>query len=94
MVLLVPGSWGGLPKLEEKLTSEKLGSLFGSISRECEDDVEVILPKFELEESIDLKDVLIKNGVKKIFDECEANIRNMSYQPLSVGAAVHKGYYH
>jgi len=89
MILVVPKYHDGLADVEKKLTDEKLRSMCDNLDRSGEDEVEVIMPKFELETTTDLKDTLEKLGVKRIFDPT-GFITEMSYQPLSIGAAVHK----
>ena len=91
MILVVPKYHDGLADVEKKLTDEKLRSMCDNLDRSGEDEVEVIMPKFELETTTDLKDTLEKLGVKRIFDPT-GFITEMSYQPLSIGAAVHKGF--
>ena len=49
------------------------------------------MPKFELEESIDLMKVLQENGVKRIFDAAVNPLSEMTHTGLHIGAAVHKG---
>ena len=92
MVLVVPQYHDGLADVEKKINDEKLRSLIANLDRSKEEEVEVIMPKFTLETSTNLRDSLEKLGVTKMFDPTGCNITEMSYQPLSIGAAVHKGY--
>jgi serpin B len=91
MVLVVPKYYGGLPDLEKKLTAEKLAELVKNFDRSGEEDVQVSMPKFTQEASIDLKDTLEKLGVKKMFDPNVNPLAEMSHAGLHIGAAVHKG---
>ena len=93
MILVVPKFIDGLAEVEKQITDEKLRTMCDNLDRSGEDEVEVIMPKFELETTTDLKDTLEKLGVKRIFDPT-GFITEMSYQPLSIGAAVHKGSSH
>lgn len=93
MILVVPKYIDGLADVEKQITDEKLRSMCDNLDRSGEDEVEVIMPKFDLETTTDLKDTLEKLGVKRIFDPT-GFITEMSYQPLSIGAAVHKGLCH
>jgi len=90
MVLVVPQYHDGLADVEKKINDEKLRSLIANLDRSKEEEVEVIMPKFTLETSTNLRDSLEKLGVTKMFDPTGCNITEMSYQPLSIGAAVHK----
>jgi len=92
MVLVVPQYHDGLGEVEKKLTDAKLRSMMTSLDRSKEEEVEVIMPKFTLETTTNLRDSLEKLGVTKMFDSA-GFITEMSYQPLSIGAAVHKGAY-
>jgi len=41
MVLVVPGTYGGLPELESKLTHDRLNTLIKNFDRSGDDEVEV-----------------------------------------------------
>jgi len=90
MVLAVPGTYGGLEELEKKLTAEWLSTLINKFDRSGDDEVQVTMPKFTLETSTDLKEVLQKVGVKRIFDGATNPLSEMSHIGLHIGAAVHK----
>ena len=55
MILVVPKYHDGLADVEKKLTDDKLRSMCDNLDRSGEDEVEVIMPKFELETTTDLK---------------------------------------
>ncbi|CAN7942640.1 unnamed protein product, partial [Ixodes pacificus] len=65
MVILLPEDVEGLSDLEEHLTSPKLSALLGGMY--VTSDVNLHFPKFKLEQSIGLKDVLMAMGVKDFF---------------------------
>lgn len=90
MILAVPATYGGLGELEAKLTHERLSSLIKKFDRSGDDEVQVTMPKFTLEQSIDLKEVLEKMGVKRIFDSATNPLSELSHVGLHIGAAVHK----
>jgi serine protease inhibitor len=64
MLVLLPRSASGLPELEKKLTSANLRAWTGKLRRRR---VHVILPKFNLETSFDLKKTLEPLGMKRAF---------------------------
>lgn len=90
MVLVVPGTYGGLPELESKLTHDRLNTLINNFDRSGDDEVEIVMPKFTMEVGIDLKDVLENMGVKRIFDSSVNPLSELSHIGLHIGAAVHK----
>ena len=91
MVLVVPGTYGGLPELESKLTHDRLTTLINNFDRSGDDEVQLTMPKFTMEVGIDLKDVLENMGVKRIFDSAVNPLSELSHIGLHIGAAVHKG---
>lgn len=89
MILVNPQYDGGLADVEKGLTDEKLRQLCDELDRSGDDEVEVKMPKFTLETTMDLKDTLEKLGIKKMFDPT-GYLTEISHQPLSIGAAKHK----
>jgi serine protease inhibitor len=55
MFIILPHDVDGISKLEEKLTSEELSKMLVRLPKR---EVRVSLPKFKLEETTDLKDIL------------------------------------
>lgn len=52
--------------------------------------VDVALPRFEIEESADLKEVLPLVGLKDIFDPVAADLSGISEEDLVLSTALHK----
>ncbi|KAH7973216.1 leukocyte elastase inhibitor isoform X4 [Rhipicephalus sanguineus] len=67
MVILLPDDIEGLPHLEERLTFGKLSHLLNSLT--LERDVQLCLPKFKLEQTINLKQMLTAMGIEDFFTE-------------------------
>ncbi len=77
MIIILPNHiLGGLKKLESILL--KKNNLMGILERGFKFNKitchQIILPKFTMETSIDLKDSLKKLGVKDLFDPASANL--------------------
>lgn len=90
MLLLLPGQLDGLSKLEQSLTVEKLERWTTLL---METKVSVSLPKFKLNQEIDLKTVLPNLGIQDIFDASKANLSGISENDeLFVSSAIHKAY--
>nr|CAD7427469.1 unnamed protein product [Timema monikensis] len=72
MVILLPNDRNGLPNLEAKLTSEKLTEVLSQLHST---EVNVSIPRFKLEDTIDLNSVLqevtllYKMGMNNMFEE-------------------------
>ncbi|XP_037365588.1 plasminogen activator inhibitor 2 [Talpa occidentalis] len=81
MFLLLPDEVGesstGLELLEKEITYEKLNKWISNDTL-AEDDVEVFIPQFKLEEHYELKPILSSMGMENAFSRGEANFSGMS----------------
>ncbi|XP_037012285.2 plasminogen activator inhibitor 2 [Artibeus jamaicensis] len=81
MFLLLPDGIAnvstGLESLEREITYDKLNT-WTSKDRMAEDDVEVYLPQFRLEEQYELKPILRSMGMNDAFVKGQANFLGMS----------------
>uniref|UniRef100_A0A8C9GAL7 Serpin domain-containing protein n=1 Tax=Pavo cristatus TaxID=9049 RepID=A0A8C9GAL7_PAVCR len=96
MIILLPDDIEddstGLQKLEKQLTFEKLQE-WTHPEHLYSTDVHVHLPKFELEESYDLKSDLAAMGLLDIFDSAKADLSGMSgAHDLFLSKIVHKAF--
>uniref|UniRef100_A0A8C1XRM5 Serpin B6 n=1 Tax=Cyprinus carpio TaxID=7962 RepID=A0A8C1XRM5_CYPCA len=82
----------GLQKLEKALTYEKLMEWTRpEVMRQQE--VQVSLPKFKMEETYDMKSLLISMGMEDVFDLQKVNLSGMSSNnDLVVSKVVHKAF--
>ncbi|XP_076992234.1 plasminogen activator inhibitor 2 [Tamandua tetradactyla] len=67
----------GLELLEHEITFEKLNK-WTSTDTIAEDDVEVYIPQFKLEEKYELKSILTSMGMEDAFSKGQANFSGMS----------------
>uniref|UniRef100_A0A2M3ZC63 Putative serine proteinase inhibitor n=1 Tax=Anopheles braziliensis TaxID=58242 RepID=A0A2M3ZC63_9DIPT len=90
MLVLLPNERNGLAALEETLPSVNLVEL---LNRMGKGEVEVYLPKFKIEFSLDLKDVLTTLGMGRMFSNA-AEFPDLleSNEPLKISKAVHKAF--
>ncbi|EHH58952.1 Plasminogen activator inhibitor 2 [Macaca fascicularis] len=81
MFLLLPDEIAdvstGLELLESEITYDKLNK-WTSKDTMAEDDVEVYIPQFKLEEHYELKSILRSMGMEDAFDKGQANFSGMS----------------
>lgn len=78
--------------MEKEITYEKFIDWI-SVDKMDEEEVEVFLPKFKLEENYDMKDVLSKLGMTDAFDGGRADFSGMSSkQGLFLSKVVHKAF--
>ncbi|XP_009999202.1 PREDICTED: serpin B12 [Chaetura pelagica] len=95
MIILLPhdmaeGSISGLEQIESIMTHENL-MLWASSEHMYETQVEVYLPRFKLEGTFNLNEVLQEMGVTDIFDESKADLSAMSSaKTLVLSDIVHK----
>ncbi|XP_077077730.1 leukocyte elastase inhibitor-like isoform X5 [Siphateles boraxobius] len=82
----------GLQKLEKALTYEKLMEWTKpEVMRQQE--VQISLPRFKMEETYDMKSLLISMGIKDVFDEKKVNLSGMSSNnDLVVSKVIHKAF--
>uniref|UniRef100_A0AAF5PLP2 Serpin domain-containing protein n=1 Tax=Wuchereria bancrofti TaxID=6293 RepID=A0AAF5PLP2_WUCBA len=90
MVFILPKARFGLSNVLAKLTGE---DLFKYINDTKRSSVTVIIPKFQVEEKLDLKDALQKIGITDIFSAA-SNFRELvnTTVPVSVGKIMHAGF--
>ncbi|XP_028157724.1 antichymotrypsin-2-like isoform X6 [Ostrinia furnacalis] len=71
-LIVLPNKVDGLAELEEKIKDPS--ALAKAVENMYNTDVDVFLPKFKIETTIDLKDVLLKIGVTKLFSPKDARL--------------------
>ncbi|XP_009916218.1 serpin B12 isoform X2 [Haliaeetus albicilla] len=97
MIILLPGdmadgSTSGLEQIEKTMTYENL-MLWASSEHMFEMTVEVYLPRFKLEGTFNLNEVLQEMGMTDIFTESKADLSAMSFaKSLVLSNVVHKTY--
>ncbi|XP_055338948.1 leukocyte elastase inhibitor-like isoform X2 [Paramacrobiotus metropolitanus] len=87
MLVILPQDKNGLAELEKSLTGEALRNIYHACSQR---KVDVWLPKFKLEESYKLVDVLQKMGVQHLFGK--ADLSGIADEPLVVSEVLHKAF--
>ncbi|KFV19501.1 Serpin B12 [Tauraco erythrolophus] len=97
MIILLPGdvadgSTSGLEQIESTMTYENL-MLWTSSEHMFETRVEVYLPRFKLEGTFNLNEVLQEMGMTDVFTESKADLSAMSFaKSLVLSNVVHKTY--
>ncbi|XP_058603576.1 leukocyte elastase inhibitor-like isoform X1 [Onychostoma macrolepis] len=82
----------GLQKLEKALTYEKLME-WTKPSMMQKQEVRVSLPRFKMEETYDMKDLLISMGMEDVFNKQKVNLSGMSpNNNLVVTKVIHKAF--
>lgn len=91
MVVIVPAEPDGLPALEAKLTADALASWLAA-ARHVE-KLDVTLPRFKIEQAVDLVPPLQALGVNDAFSQTLADLSGMNgKKDLYVSAALHKAF--
>uniref|UniRef100_A0A8C4U052 Serpin family B member 11 n=1 Tax=Falco tinnunculus TaxID=100819 RepID=A0A8C4U052_FALTI len=97
MIILLPGdmadgSTSGLKQIESTMTYENL-MLWAASEQMFETTVEVYLPRFKLEGTFNLNEVLQEMGMTDVFTESKADLSAMSFaKSLVLSNVVHKTY--
>nr|CAB3265988.1 leukocyte elastase inhibitor-like [Phallusia mammillata] len=87
MYVLLPENFD-LKKVEANLNPENLTRWISEIGYRT---VDITLPKFKLEESLNLHEVLPKLGVTDVFDQSKADLSGLAKKPnLNVDQILHK----
>ncbi|XP_073704116.1 leukocyte elastase inhibitor-like [Garra rufa] len=82
----------GLQKLEKALTYEKLME-WTKPEVMHQEEVEVSLPRFKMEQTYDMKSLLIGMGMEDVFDEMKVNLSGMSpNNDLVLTKVIHKAF--
>lgn len=82
MVFVLPPEGQPLSSLEGRLGADFLGRLLAS--GQMKDEVDVALPRFEIENGISLKGALSAMGMEKAFSKVEADFSEAAKEPLYV----------
>uniref|UniRef100_A0A8C2RVS5 Serpin B6 n=1 Tax=Capra hircus TaxID=9925 RepID=A0A8C2RVS5_CAPHI len=92
MVILLPSERTDLKRVENALTYEKLVA-WTKPDTLADEEVEVFLPRFTLEESYDMEGVLRDLGMTDAFDVAQADFSRMSSsRDLYLSKIVHKSF--
>ncbi|XP_021071593.1 serpin B6-like [Mus pahari] len=92
MIIMLPDEDVELRMLEKKMTYEKFVE-WTNLDKMNEEEVEVFLPRFKLEETCDLNDVLYKMGMTDVFEEGRADFSGISSkQGLFLSKVIHKAF--
>ncbi|KAK2175910.1 hypothetical protein NP493_698g00034 [Ridgeia piscesae] len=93
MVVLLPRQLDGLESLEKNLTADRLQQALRAVSSARPVEVDVSLPKFRLEQTCPLTDVLGALGMGDLFAADKADLSGMDGgRQLYVSSAVHKAF--
>ncbi|XP_077287987.1 uncharacterized protein LOC143912572 [Arctopsyche grandis] len=74
LTIILPREINGLKALEEKIYDANFANIFKKMTKR---EVNVNIPKFMIETTIDLKQILPKLGIKLIFDSAKADLHNL-----------------
>ncbi|RZC32493.1 Serpin and/or Ded cyto domain containing protein, partial [Asbolus verrucosus] len=75
MVIILPNEKDGIGETEKKLSHLNFSEIVENLRVYIE--IDISLPKFRIEQTIDLKDPLITLGLGEVFDENRADFSNM-----------------
>ncbi|KAF3423284.1 hypothetical protein E2986_12788 [Frieseomelitta varia] len=84
MIIILPNEIDGLLNLQTNFSWEILTN-----ASRLHGEIELYLPKFKIEFTVDLKNILSKLGVSKMFSH-DANFKRISSVPLMVNKILHK----
>ncbi|KAI1286173.1 Leukocyte elastase inhibitor [Halotydeus destructor] len=91
MIIFLPDENTGLDSLLSSSSFEDLESLVENVMQASKEDVYLSMPKFKLETSYELKPILSKMGVNRVFDEIQANLSGIIGESfLFVNRVLHK----
>uniref|UniRef100_A0A8C6H424 Serine (or cysteine) peptidase inhibitor, clade B, member 6b n=1 Tax=Mus spicilegus TaxID=10103 RepID=A0A8C6H424_MUSSI len=92
MIIMLPDEHIELSMVEKEITYKKFIE-WTRLDKMEEEEVEVFLPKFKLEENYDMKDVLCRLGMTDAFEEGMANFSGIaSKEGLFLSKVIHKSF--
>ena len=93
MVILLPGTRGGLPSLEKRFGAAELSRWLASLDSSGPQELDVTLPRFEMTYAADLEKPLEQLGVAAAFAPDVADFSRINGdRELSVSNVLHKAY--
>ena len=93
MVVMLPNEIEGIGKLEADFNESKFQRAISSCLKAAPVKVEVWLPKFKFDLTLDLIEILTKLGMKNLFDEGSCDLSGISERnDLFVSKAIHKAF--
>ncbi|CAN7974650.1 unnamed protein product [Ixodes persulcatus] len=91
MVVILPEKVDGLTAFEKGLTASKLTKILQGLSGDR--TIDLSLPKFKLEQAVDLKKVLVAMGIKDLFMPSRCDLSGIGGEKdLVVSNAFHKAF--
>ncbi|ORY04990.1 hypothetical protein K493DRAFT_333693 [Basidiobolus meristosporus CBS 931.73] len=75
-------------KATSLMTPEEWQSVF--LERKLKSRGTVLIPRFDLEKQMELKEALGQMGIRKIFDVAQAKLHELSEEPLAISSILHK----
>uniref|UniRef100_A0A1I8QEJ1 Serpin domain-containing protein n=1 Tax=Stomoxys calcitrans TaxID=35570 RepID=A0A1I8QEJ1_STOCA len=87
MVIILPDSRTGLKDLEVKLRNVSLPSFKTQLTLS---KLEITMPKFQAEFQMELKETLMKMGMKEMFGRADFSKMIKESEPLYISSVVHK----
>ncbi|XP_078224586.1 serpin B6-like [Callithrix jacchus] len=91
MIIMLPDETTDLRMVEKEITYEKFVE-WTRLDMMNEEEVEVFLPRFKLEESYDMESVLRNLGITDAFEVGKADFSGMSKTDLFLSKVVHKSF--
>lgn len=89
MIIMLPDEVEGLRDVENKIAGSNFENIMDGLWKV---EVNLRLPKFKLEQQIELNDVLQKLGMRTMFLPGRADLSGISDEPLYVSRAIQKTY--
>lgn len=89
MVVILPKEKKGLQKLEEELDNDNYELWLSKMEWK---QIDVFLPKFENEETVDLKDILSKMGMEIAFSDNADFSKMTGKKDLKISQVIHKSF--
>jgi len=87
MQVLLPNNGKTIANVVEAMKSQSWHNFIGSINKR---EVNVVMPKFTIEQSTTLNDILTKLGIQKMFSAGEANFSRFCDRPSYVSKVLQK----
>lgn len=101
LAIFVPRRRFGLKEAKEKASVQQLLALIGSLKernvtvsvQKSENNFQIRIPRFEVDHETNLREQLETLGIRRLFEQGEAELQDVAWAKISMDRAIHRSYF-